>query len=199
MQYFTDFFTTGYLSRNITLMFFFLIILVARLLLSRFPARYRYMLWAVFAFKIIFDLSLSAGSFRNMYSESYSSQTEAAGDAFEGKFFILRLSHYAEGAGFHTLPAAVTEAFVHDIHAQLVLRDRMIRAGVRAVSALDADNGFGEVRFFFGLDVDPQTGLVRIAVLEVQAGALQRARQTVHAFNIPFDFQLSHSDRSFVL
>ena len=88
MQYFTDFFTTGYLSRNITLMFFFLIILVARLLLSRFPARYRYMLWAVFAFKIIFDLSLSAGSFRNMYSESYSSQTEAAGDAFEGQDIV---------------------------------------------------------------------------------------------------------------
>lgn len=88
MQYFTDFFTTVYLSRNITLMFFFLIILVARLLLSRFPARYRYMLWAVFAFKIIFDLSLSAGSFRNMYSESYSSWAEAAGDAFEGQDIV---------------------------------------------------------------------------------------------------------------
>ena len=46
------------------------------------------MLWAVFAFKIIFDLSLSAGSFRNMYSESYSSQTEAAGDAFEGQDIV---------------------------------------------------------------------------------------------------------------
>lgn len=97
MQYFTDFFTTVYLSRNITLTVFFLMILVARLLLSGFPAKYRYMLWAVFAFKIIFDLSLSAGFFQHMYSEPDPYSAESAGDAFEGQDIVYDSTYASAG------------------------------------------------------------------------------------------------------
>ena len=125
INYFADFFTTGYLSRNITLIFFFLIILAARSVLSKFPARYRYMLWAVFAFKIIFDLSISAGSLQHMYSElhSYSAGTES--DAFEGQDIVYNDAYSSAYEDMAVLSDAVQAADVTAAEKEVSVPDRI--------------------------------------------------------------------------
>ena len=114
--------------------------------------------------------------------------TDAAGDALGSGALGLE-NHNLHGACLNTLAAADALLLVDHVNASLgVLSDGFMLAGTHALTALDADIGFGSVALGNNLD----TGQIGIKFLIECFGTCLNALQAGHALGILLDNEFLH-------
>ncbi len=114
---------------------------------------------------------------------------DAAGNALGYGAFGLE-NHNLHGASLHTGTAANAVLLVDHVHAGLgILGNGLMRTGLHALAALDADIGLcaGSLRN------DLDAGIIGIELLIERLGAGTHALQTSHTFGIFLNSELLHN------